>query len=111
MSAEHLLASVELAELDGRPEHCSAVVQVKLEDGRQFSVLAATPSWFEATFARLDLRYYFGPAVLFVRRMELPIARRAAEEMARRGDQWLCRYDTPRTTLAAVLQDFKNKHP
>ena len=104
------MASVELSELDGAPEHASAVVQVKLEDGRQFSVLAATPSWFEEAFARLGLRYYFGPAVLFLRRVELPVARRAAEEMVRRGDQWLCRYDTPRTTLSVVLADFKKKH-
>lgn len=102
---------VEVTEQEGTPDHCSANVQVRLEDGRQFSILAATPSWFEEAFTKAGLRYYFGPAILFVRRMDLALVTRAAEEMARRGDQWLCSYDTPRTTLPQVLADFKSKHP
>lgn len=99
------------AEPAGNPGHCSAVVQVSLADGRQFSILAATPSWFDEIFVRLGLNYYYGPAVLFVRSMELGIVRRAVGEMAEAGDLWLCRHDTPRTTLAKVLGDFQTKHP
>lgn len=102
---------VELTELEGKAERCSANVQVHLEDGRQFSILAATAPWFEQAFKKAGLRYYFGPAVLFLRRMNLTLAKKAAQEMARRGDQWFCSYDTPRTTLSRVLADFKAKHP
>lgn len=103
--------TVDLTEREGRAERCSANVQVHLDDGRQFSILAATASWFEQAFKKAGLRYYFGPAVLFLGRMELALAKKAAQEMARRGDQWLCSYDTPRTTLSRVLADFKAKHP
>ena len=40
-----------------QPEEACGVVQVRLEDGREFSVLTATPAWFEKTFAELGLRY------------------------------------------------------
>lgn len=104
--------AIGLTEADpaGSPGHCSAVVQVSLSDGRQFSILAATPSWFAETFARFGLDFYFGPSVLFVRSMDLGLVRRAVNEMAQYGDQWLCRHDTPRTTLAKVLADFKARH-
>ena len=105
--------AIELAEFEpaDSPGHCSAVVQVSLADGRQFSILAATPSWFTEAFSRLGLDFYFGPLVLFVRSMDMSLIRRAVTEMVKGGDQWLCRYDTPRTTLAAVLSEFKARHP
>lgn len=104
-------ALVEITDREGKPAHCSANVQIRLADGRQFSVLSATPSWFEEAFRKSGLRFYFGPAVLFVSSMDMPIVTKAAEEMCRRGDQWLCSYDTPRTTLAGVFAEFKTKHP
>ena len=92
------------------PGHCSAVVEVSLADGREFSILAATPSWFAEAFAQTGLDFYFGPLVLFVRTMDLGLVRRAVTAMVKGGDQWLCRHDTPRTTLAKVLAEFKSKH-
>lgn len=88
----------------------SAAAQVRLEDGRQFSILTSTPAWFAETFKKSKLRYYFGPAVLFVKSLDLAIVKAAAETMAKQGDQWLCQYDTPRSTLPKVLADFKSKH-
>lgn len=105
------LADVRLTELEGNAEQGSANVEVRLADGRQFSILAATPSWFEEAFKNRGLRYYFGPAVLFLRRLEPALAKKAAQAMARLGDQWFCRYDTPRTTLSRVLSDFRAAHP
>lgn len=99
------------AEPAQNPGHCSAVVQVSLADGRQFSILAATPSWFSEAFAKAGLEFYFGPLVLFVRTMDLGLVRRAVTDMVKSGDQWLCRYDTPRTTLGQVLEQFRAKHP
>ena len=95
----------------GSPGHCSAAVQVSLSDGRQFSILAATPSWFAEAFSKAGLEFYFGPLVLFVRTMDLGLVRRAITDMVKGGDQWLCRHDTPRTTLSKVLAEFKAKHP
>jgi hypothetical protein len=92
------------------PLNCCGVVQVRLDDGREFSLLTATPAWFERTFAELGLRYYFGPSVLFVRSLELTIVRRAVKTMASEGDRWLTLYDTPRTTLPQVLAEFKARH-
>jgi hypothetical protein len=89
------------------PDHACAVVQVRIEDGREFSLLTATPSWFEKTFAEMGLAYYFGPSVLFVARLEPKLVRKAVAAMAAEGDRWLCRYDTPRRTLPEVLADFK----
>jgi hypothetical protein len=104
--------SVQITEAEpaDAPGHCSAAVQVTLSDGRLFSVLAATPGWFVEEFNRLGLDFYFGPSILFVRSMELGLVRRAVTDMLEHGDQWLCRYDTPRTTLAKVLVEFKVKH-
>ena len=42
--------------------------------------------------------------------MELGLVRRAVTDMVKGGDQWLCRHDTPRTTLTKVLAEFKAKH-
>lgn len=105
------LADLGLTDEEGGAEHGSANVQARLDDGRQFSILAATPPWFEQAFEKNGLRYYFGPAVLFLRRMESALARKAVQAMARHGDQWFCRYDTPRTTLSRVLSDFRAAHP
>jgi len=88
----------------------SAAAQVMLEDGRQFSILTATPAWFETSFKKSKLRFYFGPAVLFVKSLTLPVVKAAADAMAKQGDQVLCRYDTPRSTLPKVLADFRAKH-
>ena len=41
--------------------------------------------------------------------MQADLARQAVSEMAKGGDQRLCRYDTPRMTLPQVLADFKAK--
>lgn len=86
------------------------VVDAVLKDGREFSLLAATPEWFAQAFARLKLPYYFGPCVLFLKGPEAAAARAAAKAMALAGDRWLCRYDTPRMTLPGVLERFKASH-
>jgi hypothetical protein len=106
------LEAVELTQADpgSAPARCSAVVQVSLSDGRQFSILAATPNWFLETFTQIGLDFYFGPCVFFTRSMEMTLVRRAVSDMLKIGDQWLCRYDTPRTTLPAVLSEFKSRH-
>jgi hypothetical protein len=91
--------------------HGSAVVEVLLKDGRIFSILAATPSWFEEKTRELDLSFYFGPAVLFLKEMTPAVAGKAAEAMAAAGAECLCRYDTPRKTLSEVLAEFKTRHP
>ena len=113
MSPKPRVDAIEItdAEPAQSPGHCSAVVQVSLADGREFSILAATPSWFTEAFDKLGLSYYFGPLILFVRSMDPGLVRRAVTDMVKGGDQWLCRYDTPRLTLTKVLSDFKGKHP
>ena len=113
MSPKLRVDAIELAQTEPpeSPGLCSAVVQVSLSDGREFSILAATPSWFTEAFARLGLDFYFGPLVLFVRTMDLGLVRRAVTDMVKGGDQWLCRHDTPRTTLTKVLAEFKARHP
>lgn len=88
-----------------------AVVQARLGDGREFSILTATPSWFEKAFNEQGLRYYYGPSILFVKSLELSLIRRAVKAMISEGDRWLCLYDTPRTTLPEVLANFKARHP
>jgi len=104
--------AIELSQIEPpeSPGLCSAVVQVSLSDGREFSMLAATPPWFAEAFAKLGLDFYFGPLILFVRSMDPGLVRRAVTDMVKDGDQWLCRYDTPRTTLGKVLAEFKAKH-
>ena len=112
MSPKLRVDAIEItdAEPAQSPGHCSAAVQVSLADGRQFSILAATPSWFAEALDKAGLEFYFGPLVLFVRSMDLGLVRRAVTDMVKDGDQWLCRYDTPRTTLGKVLAEFKAKH-
>ncbi len=87
-----------------------AVAQVYLSDGREFSVLTATPVWFEKTFAELGLAYYFGPSILFTRSLEQALVRKAVKAMEPEGERLLCIHDTPRTTLPEVLAQFKSRH-
>lgn len=92
-----------------KPDQGCAVVQARLGDGREFSLLTATPSWFSKAFRDLGLPCYFGPSILFARTLEPRVARKAAAAMASEGDRWLCLYDTPRTTLPEVLAGFKDR--
>ena len=99
---------VELNGADAaRPEHTSGVIEVYLKDGRQFTLLAATPSWFKAELDRLGLRFYYGPAVLFLKSVDAASARKAAKDMMAEDEQLLVRYDTPRRTLPDVLAAFR----
>jgi len=102
-------ASISEAYPPRSPDGC-AVVQARIDDDREFSLLTATPAWFTGHFEQQKLPYYYGPSVLFVRRLEPRLVRRAVNAMAAHGDRWLCRYDTPRRTLPEVLADFKAKH-
>ncbi len=86
------------------------VAEVFTTDKRQFSILIATPAWWDAAWKKHGLRFYFGPPVLFVDAIELKRLRAAADAIAARGEAELCLYDAPRTTLPAVLADFKARH-
>ncbi|MDE2040029.1 MAG: hypothetical protein KGO96_01590 [Elusimicrobia bacterium] len=87
-----------------------AVAQAAVADGREFSLLCATPAWFARSFEQLRLDYFFGPSVLFVSRLKPKLARQAVSALAAEGDRWLCRYDTPRRTLPELLADFAARH-
>lgn len=104
---------IELAHMSdpARPEHACGVIEVYLKDGRQFTLLAATPSWFKDELVRLGLRFYYGPAVLFLKKMDLVSARKAAKDMMAESEQLLVRYDTPRRTLPDILAAFRAAHP
>lgn len=95
----------------GRPEHSSGVIEVYLKDGRQFTLLAATPSWFKGELQRMGLKFYYGPAVLFLKKLDIAAARKAAKDMLAENEQLLVRYDTPRRTLPDVLTAFRSAHP
>ena len=112
MSGVKAVGHVELTYLSdpARPDHACGVVEVYLKDSRQFTLLAATPSWFKAELGRLGLRYYYGPAVLFLRSVDLVSARKAAAAMQAEDEQLLIRYDTPRRTLPDVLDAFRAAH-
>lgn len=88
-----------------------AVAQVYLSDGREFSVLTATPAWFEKAFTELGLKYFYGPSVLFTKSLEQALVRKAVKAMEPEGERLLCLHDTPRTTLPEVLAKFKSTHP
>lgn len=109
MSAVKAVGHIELTHLSdpARPEHACGVIEVYLKDSRQFTLLAATPSWLKAELARLGLRYYYGPAILFLKSIDLPSARKAARAMQAEDEQLLIRYDTPRRTLPEVLAAFR----
>ena len=83
------------------------VVETVLKDGREFSILAATPEWWHAESARRNLRFYFGPMVLFIKAFDAAHAKRAAKRMAEIDELLFCRYDTPRKTLPEVLDAFQ----
>ncbi|MCM2303366.1 MAG: hypothetical protein NDJ72_01590 [Elusimicrobia bacterium] len=104
---------VELTHLTdpARPEHGSGVIEVYLKDGRQFTLLVATPSWFKDELVRLGLKFYYGPAVLFLKRLDLAAARKTAKDMLAENEQLLVRYDTPRRTLPDILAAFRAAHP
>lgn len=107
------VAKVEL--LAGAPKRKGAkpgvgVAEVFTADKRQFSVLLATPEWWEAAVKERGLRFYFGPPVLFAAALEPKLVRAAAEAIAARGEAELCLYDAPRTDLPSVLDDFKARH-
>lgn len=89
------------------PAHTGGVIEVYLKDGRQFTLLAATPSWFKEELLRLGLTYYYGPAFLFVKKLDAATARQAAKDMLAEDEQLLVRYDTPRRTIADILGSFK----
>lgn len=111
--ASSAVGRIELAYLSdpGRPEHASGVIELYLKDGRQFTLLAATPSWFKDELLRLNLKFYYGPAVLFLKRLDLAAARKAAKDMLAEDEQLLVRYDTPRRTLPDILAAFRAAHP
>lgn len=94
-----------------RPEHSSGVIEVYLKDGRQFTLLAATPLWFKEELKRLGLQFYYGPAVLFLHKLDLAAARKAAKDMLAEDEQLLVRYDTPRRTFPDILSAFRAAHP
>lgn len=104
---------IELTHLadPARLDHASGVIEVYLKDGRQFTLLAATPSWFKDELKRLGLKFYYGPAVLFLKKMDLAGARKAAKDMMAENEQLLVRYDTPRRTLPDILEAFRAAHP
>lgn len=85
------------------------VVEAVLKDGREFSMLAATPAWFESQLRALG-SFYYGPSVLLLKKLDGAHAKRAAKAMAERDEQLFCRYDTPRRTLPEVLAAFKSSH-
>jgi len=93
-----------------KPEHGCAASQVIITDGREFSLLTTTPSWFEKTFSEMALPFYYGPSFLFVRKLDQALIRKAVKSMAEEGDHLLCLYDTPRRTLPEVLSEFKSRH-
>ena len=113
MSSTKVVGHIELSHLSdpARPEHACGVIEVYLKDSRQFTLLAATPSWFKAELGRLGLRYYYGPAVLFLKSIDIASARKAAQAMQAQDGQLLIRYDTPRRTLPEVLAAFRASHP
>ena len=94
-----------------RVEDGCGVVEAVLKDGREFSILSATPAWWRAELARRGLRFYFGPMVLFVAKIDASHAKRASRRMAETDEQLFCRYDTPRKTLPEVLDAFQALHP
>ncbi len=113
MNETKAVGHIELTHVSdpARPDHACGVIEVYLKDSRQFTLLAATPSWFKSELGRLGLRYYYGPAVLFLASIDLASARKAAKAMQDENEQLLIRYDTPRRTLPDILASFRAAHP
>lgn len=93
-----------------RVEGGCGIVEAVLKDGREFSILAATPKWWREETIRRGLRFYFGPMVLFIEKLDTAHAKRAAKQMAQTDELLFCRYDTPRRTLPETLDAFKAVH-
>ncbi len=91
-----------------RVEAGCAVVETVLKDGREFSILATTPEWWHAELERRGGPFYFGPLALFLKKLDVAHAKRAAQAMAERDEQLFCRYDTPRRTLPEILDAFSS---
>jgi hypothetical protein len=89
-----------------RVQDGAGVVEAVLKDGREFSILAATPERWRRELDARKLDFYFGPLVLFLKKPDNALARRAAKLMAETDEQLFPRYDTPRKTLAGVLDEF-----
>jgi hypothetical protein len=100
---------VGMAAVD-RVEGGCGVVEAVLKDGREFSILSATPAWWRAELEKRGLDFYFGPMVLFVNKLDAAHAKRASKLMAETDEQLFCRYDTPRKTLPEVLDAFSTLH-
>lgn len=94
-----------------RVEGGCGVVEAILNDGREFSILSAAPSWWRGELERRGLAFYFGPMVLFMTKLDAAHAKRAARLMAETDEQLFCRYDTPRKTLPEVIDAFQALHP
>lgn len=90
-----------------RVEGGCGVVETVLKDGREFSILSATPQWWKAELERRGVDFYFGPMVLFVKTLDAAHAKRAAKRMAETDELLFCRYDTPRKTLPEILDAFQ----
>src|ERR1700758_1200379 len=60
---------VGMAAVD-RVEGGCGVVETVLKDGREFSILSATPKWWRAELEKRGLEFYFGPMVLFVNKLD-----------------------------------------
>jgi hypothetical protein len=100
---------VGLAAVD-RVEGGCGVVEAVLKDGREFSILAATPAWWQNELEKRGMSYYFGPMVLFVAKVDAAHAKRSSKRMAETDEQLFCRYDTPRKTLPEILDAFQALH-
>lgn len=83
------------------------VVETVLKDGREFSILSATPQWWKEELERRGVPYYYGPMVLFVKKLDATHGKRAAKHMAETDELLFCRYDTPRKTLPEILDAFQ----
>ncbi|MBI5210053.1 MAG: hypothetical protein HY927_08785 [Elusimicrobia bacterium] len=101
--------ALEAVETLGDAGRSCGVIEICLSDGREFSVLASTPAWFEEKLRQLGLDFYYGHSILFLKAVKLDVAKKAAKELAK-NDAWLCLYDTPRTSVSRVLEDFRQRH-
>ena len=91
-----------------RPETLKVLMaEAVLKDGREFSILSCTPHWWKAELEKRGLAYYFGPMVLFMKKIDAPHAKRAVRRMADVDELLFCRYDTPRKTLPEILDAFQ----
>jgi hypothetical protein len=97
---------VGMAAVD-RVQGGTGVAEAVLKDGREFSILSCTPQWWKAELEKRGLSFYFGPMVLFMKKIDAPHAKRAVKRMADVDELLFCRYDTPRKTLPEILDAFQ----